>query len=92
MSPYVKRRLPQDSYKKGIISDIAQVGGYPTYQGVPYTDSDNDGIPDDAEKKMGLNPNDPADSQRIAKNGYANIENYLNGAVGLDIVVPGNKR
>lgn len=92
VSPYVKRRLPQDSYKKGIISDIAQVGGYPTYQGVPYTDSDNDGIPDDAEKKMGLNPNDPADSQRIAKNGYANIENYLNGSVSLDIVVPASKR
>ena len=29
VSPYVKRRLPEDSYKQGIISNIAQVGGYP---------------------------------------------------------------
>lgn len=88
VSPYVKRRLPADSYKQGIISDIAQVGGYPAYQGVPYQDADNDGIPDDVEKNMGLNPNDPSDSRKIAKNGYANIENYLNGVVALDAVVP----
>ncbi|RKO73309.1 polysaccharide lyase [Sphingobacterium puteale] len=88
VSAYVKRRLPADSYKQGIISDIAQVGGYPAYQGVPYQDADNDGIPDDVEKKMGLNPNDPSDSRKIAKNGYANIENYLNGVVALDAVVP----
>lgn len=88
VSPYVKRRLPADSYKQGIISDIAQVGGYPVYQGVPYQDADNDGIPDDIEKSMGLNPNDPNDSRKIAKNGYANIENYLNGVVALDAVVP----
>ncbi|PUV23554.1 MULTISPECIES: polysaccharide lyase [Sphingobacterium] len=88
VSPYVKRRLPADSYKQGIISDIAQVGGYPVYQGVPYQDADNDGIPDDVEKNMGLNPNDPSDSRKIAKNGYANIENYLNGVVALDAVVP----
>ncbi|WP_293941594.1 MULTISPECIES: pectate lyase family protein [unclassified Sphingobacterium] len=88
VSPYVKRRLPADSYKQGIISDIAQVGGYPAYQGVPYQDADHDGIPDDVEKNMGLNPNDPSDSRKIAKNGYANIENYLNGVVALDAVVP----
>lgn len=88
VSPYVKRRLPADSYKQGIISDIAQVGGYPAYQGVPYQDLDNDGIPDDVEKNMGLNPNDPSDSRKIAKNGYANIENYLNGVVALNAVVP----
>ncbi|MDF2475359.1 MAG: polysaccharide lyase [Sphingobacterium sp.] len=88
VSPYVKRRLPADSYKQGIISDIAQVGGYPAYQGVPYQDADNDGIPDDVEKNMGLNPNDPSDSRKIAKNGYANIENYLNGVVALNAVVP----
>ncbi|WP_433901565.1 polysaccharide lyase [Sphingobacterium puteale] len=92
VSAYVKRRLPADSYKQGIISDIAQVGGYPAYQGVPYQDADNDGIPDDVEKNMGLNPNDPSDSRKIAKNGYANIENYLNGVVALDAVVPKNKK
>jgi len=92
VSAYVKRRLPEDSYKQGIISHIAQVGGYPAYQGVPSQDSDNDGIPDNVEKSMGLNPNDPSDSRKIAKNGYANIENYLNGVVAIDAVVPKNKK
>ncbi|MDR0845643.1 MAG: polysaccharide lyase, partial [Tannerella sp.] len=44
------RRLPADSYKQGIITDIKQVGGYPEYKGTPYKDSDNDGIPDVWEK------------------------------------------
>jgi len=72
------RRLPKDSYKIGIITDISQVGGYPVYQGKPYKDTDNDGIPDDVEKQMGLNPNDPSDSAKITASGYANIELYLN--------------
>ncbi|MDM1293627.1 polysaccharide lyase [Sphingobacterium sp. N143] len=72
------RRLSKDSYKIGIITDISQVGGYPVYKGKPYKDSDNDGIPDDVEKQMGLNPNDPSDSAKITASGYANIEIYLN--------------
>lgn len=72
------RRLPKDSYKTGIITDIKQVGGYPEYKGIPYKDSDNDGLPDDYEKKNGLNANDPKDAAAITKNGYSNIENYLN--------------
>ncbi|MGJ1409694.1 polysaccharide lyase [Sphingobacterium thalpophilum] len=72
------RRLPKDSYKIGIITDISQVGGYPVYKGKAYKDSDNDGIPDDVEKQMGLNPNDPSDSAKITASGYANIEIYLN--------------
>ncbi|MDR2274140.1 MAG: polysaccharide lyase [Sphingobacterium sp.] len=72
------RRLPKDSYKIGIITDISQVGGYPVYKGKAYKDSDNDGIPDDVEKEMGLNPNDPNDSAKITASGYANIEIYLN--------------
>lgn len=72
------RRLPIDSYKVGIITDISQVGGYPEYKGQPYKDSDKDGIPDDVELHMGLNPNDPNDSAVITDSGYANIEVYLN--------------
>lgn len=72
------RRLPKDSYKIGIITDIAQVGGYPKYKGKAYKDSDNDGIPDDVEKRMGLNPNDASDSAKITESGYSNIEVYLN--------------
>ncbi|NQD72089.1 polysaccharide lyase [Sphingobacterium shayense] len=72
------RRLAKDSYKIGIITDISQVGGYPKYEGKSYKDSDNDGIPDQAELKMGLNPKDGGDSAKIGDSGYANIEVFLN--------------
>ncbi len=77
------RRLPIDSYKTGIITDPAQVGGYPEYNGTPYKDSDNDGIPDEWEKKNGLNPNDSSDAAKYSKSksGYTNIEEYLNSLV-----------
>lgn len=74
------RRLPKDSYKSGIITDIKQVGGYPEYKGKPYKDSDNDGIPDAWEIKYGLNPNDPSDANGdLSGDGYTNIEKYING-------------
>jgi hypothetical protein len=82
------RRLPIDSYKQGIITDPVQVGGYPDYKGKPYTDADKDGLPDDYEKKNGLDPRNAADAGAIAKNGYANIENYLNSLVSLNTVKP----
>jgi len=82
------RRLPIDSYKKGIITDISQVGGYPEYKGVPYKDSDSDGMPDDWEMKKGLNPRDAADAVIAGKDGYTNIETYLNSVVALEKVVP----
>lgn len=74
------RRLPADSYKSGIITDISQVGGYPEYKGKSYKDSDNDGMPDAWEKKNGLNPKDPSDAYGdINGDGYSNIEKYING-------------
>ena len=80
VSPYVKRRLPVDSYKQGIITDIRQVGGLPEYKGEPYRDSDNDGMPDAWEIKNGLNPNDPSDAVKDCNgDGYTNIEKYING-------------
>ena len=82
------RRLPIDSYKIGIITDPVQVGGYPVYTGTPYKDSDNDGIPDAWETAHGLNPKDASDAGKIAKDGYSNIENYLNSVVDLKKVVP----
>jgi hypothetical protein len=73
------RRLPIDSYKQGVITDISQVGGYPEYKGTPYKDADNDGMPDDYEISQGLNPKDASDATIIsALNGYSNIEIYLN--------------
>ena len=74
------RRLPKDSYKYGIITDIRQVGGYPEYKGEPYIDTDGDGMPDAWEKKYGLNPNDPSDAVKdLNGDGYTNIEKYING-------------
>ena len=82
------RRLPKDSYKQGIITDISQVGGYPVYKGTPYQDSDDDGMPDTYEVKMGLNPKDAADAAKITSSGYSNIEVYLNSVVPLSMVKP----
>jgi len=86
---FIKRRLPADSYKKGIISDISQVGGYPEYKGIPYKDSDKDGMPDVWEIKHGLNPKDSSDAAKYSfKNAYTNIENYLNSLVDVKNVKP----
>jgi hypothetical protein len=84
------RKLPKDSYKLGIITNINQVGGYPNYTGTPYKDADNDGMPDSYEKSHGLNPNDASDAVKVAKNqgGYTNIEVYLNSVVPIDSVRP----
>lgn len=80
VSPYVKRRLPADSYKQGIITDIRQVGGLPEYKGTPYIDSDGDGMPDAWEVKYGLNPNDPSDAVLDCNgDGYTNIEKFIHG-------------
>lgn len=75
------RRLPQDSYKQGIITDPRQMGGYPQYQAwKPYIDTDNDGMPDEWELANGLNPNDPSDANGdMTGDGYTNIEKYING-------------
>jgi hypothetical protein len=81
------RRLPIDSYKQGIITDISQVGGYPDYKGMPHKDSDNDGMPDEWEIKKGLNPKDAADASLDKdKNGYSNIEDYLNAVAGTPVL------
>jgi hypothetical protein len=74
------RKLPKDSYKEGIITEIFEVGGYPDYKGTPYKDSDNDGLPDEYEIRHGLNPHDPHDSALPARDGsgYSNIEVWLN--------------
>jgi hypothetical protein len=87
-SKFIKRRLPDDSYKNGIISDISQVGGYPEYKGTPYKDSDNDGIPDAWEIAHGLDPKNAKDATIITKSGYSNIELYLNSVVDIKKVSP----
>ena len=77
---FINRRLPADSYKKGIITSVEQVGGYPEYKGKPYKDTDSDGMPDKWERKYNLNPNNPEDSNEdLSGDGYTNIEKYING-------------
>lgn len=77
---FIKRRLPADSYKSGIITNPNQVGGYPAYKGKAYKDSDNDGISDSWEIKYGLNPKDASDANKdLNGDGYTNLEKYCNG-------------
>lgn len=67
----------------GIISDPAEVGGFPQLKFSPSevpNDSDRDGMPDPWEVKHGFNPNNPADGATDADNdGYTNVEEFLNG-------------
>jgi len=63
---------------KGIIRDVADVGGYPEYVGQPYADADGDGMADEWETRYGLNPEDPSDAnQKKSGRGYTNIECFL---------------
>jgi autotransporter-associated beta strand protein len=48
------------------------------WAGTARTDSDGDGMPDSWESSNGTNPS-ANDAMIIAANGYANIENYING-------------
>ena len=95
-SPYIKRALPDDSYKRGIITDPRQVGGLPEYKGEPYRDTDGDGMPDEWELKYGLNPNDPSDANGDCNgDGYTNIEKFINNidpTVKVDWTDPRNNR
>jgi pectate lyase len=62
-----------------IIDSPEQVGGYPNFAGgTPPADSDHDGMPDEWERRMNLNPNDASDGNGdLDKDGYTNIEEYL---------------
>lgn len=75
------RRLDNDSYEHGIITNIEQMGGFPKYKKyTAWKDSDSDGMPDEWEIANGLNPNDPSDANLDCNgDGYTNIEKYING-------------
>ena len=64
-----------------IIDSQKEVGGWPSLkQGTAPVDTDSDGMPDEWEKRFGLDPNNPADAAQDADgDGYTNLEEYLNG-------------
>lgn len=71
-----------DSYGKntGIVDSPSGAGGWPDLKTYDVrTDTDRDGIPDDWEKKKGLDPQNPDDRNRQASSGYTMLEEYLNG-------------
>lgn len=77
----VDRRLAESLRKKQgrMINSPSEAGGYPNMKGgKPPLDSDHDGMPDEWEKKIGLNPRDPSDAAGDHNgDGYTNIEEYL---------------
>ncbi len=69
-----------ESVQRGYITEPSEVGGYPTYEGTPYVDTDNDGLPDAWEMSHGLKPEDASDSAIDSDgDGYVNIEEFING-------------
>lgn len=67
----------------GIIVDPKEVGGYPELTFSPNAvpvDTDGDGMPDAWETAHSLNPKDANDGSADAdKDGYTNVEEFLNG-------------
>jgi len=67
-------------YGNGIITDIAQVGGYPDYKGDPIQDLGADGIPLSWKQKYGLDTQDPdLASKDLKGDGYTVMDKYLAG-------------
>jgi len=67
---------------KGIIDSQAEVGGWPELRSKPApSDTDHDGMPDDWEKKHKLDAHNPADGALVDRDGYTNLEKYLNALV-----------
>lgn len=64
-----------------IIDDEDEVGGWPELKsGEPPKDTDRDGMPDEWERRNGLDARDPADRNADADaDGYTNLEEYLDG-------------
>jgi hypothetical protein len=72
-----------NEYKAGtgiIPGSENDVGGFPSIDpGTACVDSDHDGIPDAWEIAHGLNPKDPSDGRKLNRDGYTNLEHFLNG-------------
>jgi hypothetical protein len=73
---------------KGIIDSPETVGGWPELKSlIAPPDSDGDGMPDDWELRFKLGPQDAADGpQDHDKDGYTNLEEFLNGTDPTEFV------
>lgn len=85
--------LFRDDFDRGILQSVRDgkgklinkpeqsygwTGSWPVLgQTEPYTDADGDGMDDDWEKKVGLNPEDAADGTATVAGGYTNLEVFL---------------
>jgi hypothetical protein len=68
--------------KPGIIDNPAAAGGWPVYLSkAALKDSDGDGMPDDWERKMKLDPENAADRNKKNNEGFTMLELYLNNLV-----------
>jgi hypothetical protein len=76
-----KRYVNEARTGTGHSKDITRPGALPALTaGTPCIDSDHDGIPDAWEIAHGLDPNDPSDGPKLNRDGYTNLEHYLNGS------------
>lgn len=75
------RQVADASRPSGMIDSPHDVGGWPALASVPAPpDGDQDGMPDEWEKRFGLDPRAAADRALDTDgDGYTDIEEYLNG-------------
>jgi len=85
-----------ERFIKGIIDNTgkqidsqSEVGGWDFYETMSRPadwDTDSDGMPNDWEKKNGLDPDNPDDGKDDKnKNGYTNLEEYINSLVNVPV-------
>jgi hypothetical protein len=66
----------------GIIDSQNDVGGWPKLKNLPaLKDTDRDGMPDEWEIKMGLDPEKRSDRFYDLDPDFTNLEVYINGLV-----------
>ncbi len=81
----VDRRLIAELLSNGALGETISRESDPPMNGVGAfrggsvpVDTDRDGMPDEWETAAGLDPKNPEDRNRIAPDGYTQLENYLN--------------
>jgi pectate lyase len=74
-----------------IIKSQEEVGSWPILNSTPApVDTDQDGMPDEWEKQNGLDPDNAADGNKVGKDGYTMLEEYLNSITFAPTEVPSN--